>query len=492
MRIDPLMLGGPISRLASSIRAKLILSHAAVILLALSLATLTFVYLLQPYQTQQAVDRLSALAIPLATQVRILEVQGGSSAEISAFLDEQARDLGVRILLVGLADRSVVHDTEGTLNGYTLVFEGVRRPGGLILEGTAEVPGEGSLTLVTVGAPPSGPAFFRRRFPPESRQFTVALAARRSTLADEWLNLVPRLAVAALVSLFASIAVAFVISRSISRRLAGIARASEAMARGDYGQRAEVRGHDEIARLASAFNVMAEEVAKYHQTLRAFLADVSHELRTPLTTVQGFAQAIMDGTARDQQAIDEAARIIKEDASRMERMVEGLLDLSRIQSGQTPMEVREVNLSDIVSGAVKRALQRAEGRPMRLELASEPQYVMADSHRIEEVLENLLTNAVNHTPRGGEITVTVVSHGSEVLTRVHNPGSFVREADRERIFERFARGGDAGGNGLGLAIASEIAHQHAGRIDLESSPEEGTAFTLVLPGVPVWRRGPSE
>ena len=106
---------------------------------------------------------------------------------------------------------------------------------------------------------------------------------------------------------------------------------------------------------------------------------------------------------------------------------------------------------------------------------------MADSHRIEEVLENLLTNAVNHTPVEGEITVTVASQGPEVLTRVHNTGSFIRDSDREHIFQRFARVGDAGGNGLGLAIASEIAHRHAGRIDLESSLDEGTAFTLVLP-----------
>jgi signal transduction histidine kinase len=480
------MIGGAISRLASSIGAKLILSHSAVILLSLSLAALTFVYLLQPYQTQQALDRLSALAIPLAAQVRILEVGGSAAPEIAGFLDEQAKDLGVRILLVRQSDQSVAHDTGGALVGYTLVFDGARRPGSLVLEGTADVPGEGSLALVSMRPPPPPPAgpALRRRFGVENRQFTVALAARRSTLAGEWLQLVPRLAVAALVSLFASIAVAFVISRSISRRLAGIARASEAMARGDYGQRAEVRGGDEIGRLASAFNTMANEVAESHQTLRAFLADVSHELRTPLTTVQGFAQAILDGTVRGQQGVEESARVIKEDDERLSRMVEDLLDLSRIQSGQTPMEVRSVNLCDIVSGAVKRARQRAQGRLMRLDLPSEPQYVMADSHRIEEVLETLLTNAGNHTPSDGQISVTVASRGAEVVARVHNTGSFVREADRERIFQRFARGGDAGGNGLGLAIAKEIAHQHAGRIDLESSPDAGTTFTLVLLQVP--------
>src|SRR5207244_9191088 len=117
----------------------------------------------------------------------------------------------------------------------------------------------------------------------------------------------------------ASVAVALVLARSISEPLAAITRASEAMARGDYNQRIPTRGSDEIARLASTFNVMAEQVAKSNRTLRAFLADVSHELRTPLTSIGGFSEAILDGTVHDIGSAKEAARIIKEEASRMER-----------------------------------------------------------------------------------------------------------------------------------------------------------------------------
>jgi signal transduction histidine kinase len=257
------------------------------------------------------------------------------------------------------------------------------------------------------------------------------------------------------------------------------------MARGDYNQQIEVHGSNEVARLGTAFNLMAQQVSTSNRTLRDFLADVSHELRTPLTTIQGFAQAILDGTAHDPAAVRESARIISEDAERMHRMVEDLLYLSQIESGQLAMDSERVNLIEIVEGAVKRAARRADGRGMSVDLPPEPQYVAADPHRIEEVVDNLLNNAINHTPGGGLITIQAGSDGEEYHLRVHNSGSFVPPEDRHRIFERFARGsGNGEGTGLGLAIASEIARAHGGRIEVDSSPIEGTAFTMVLPALP--------
>lgn len=468
-----------------SIGVKLVAAFAGIILLCLGLAGAAFVYLLQPYQTQQALNRLAGLALPLAVQVRILELQGATPAEIGEFLEGQAKELRVRVLLVRLDDLEVAYDSGGGLSGYTLAFEGGRRPGlSPVLQGTVDIPGEGTLAFVSVGVPPRGTVTdrLRRRFFSEDRQFTVALAAPRSSLAAEWLQIVPQLGAAALISLVVSVGVAFVIARSISRPLAAITRASEAMARGDYGQRIPVSGRDEVARLATTFNVMAEQVSSSNRTLRAFLADVSHELRTPLTTVQGFSQAILDGTARDPQSVAESARIIKEDATRMERMVEDLLDLSKIESGQVQMDVETLQLTEIIEGAVKRARQRGAGSALCLQVADEPHYARADPHRIEQVLDNLLTNALHHTPSGGRITVSVARRGDETRVCVHNTGSFVAKEDRDRIFQRFWRGsGDEAGSGLGLAIAAEIARQHGGRIDVESSPTDGTAFTLVLP-----------
>lgn len=470
------------------LRTNLVLAFAGIILLCLVLAGSSFVYLLQPYQTQQALTRLGELAVPINFQVRLLETQGASAREISSFLDEQANNLGVRILLLRQSNRVVEHDTEDTLEGDTLVFEtSTRSPGNRFVQGTIDVPGEGVLALVTLApATPSAErasAEFRIRTGTNPPQYSVALAAPQGSLAAGWLAIAPQLRAAALISLVASIAAALLIARSITQPLSTITRASEAMARGDYNQQIPVRGHDEVARLASTFNLMAHQVNRSNRTLRDFLADVSHELRTPITTIQGFAQAILDGTAKDSAAVEESVRIISQDTARMHRMVEDLLYLSRIESGQLSMDVKRVDLAELVRGAAQRAQGRSDGHAVSVELEPGSLQVSIDPHRIEQVLDNLLSNAISHTPTNGEITVRAASRGPEVHVRVHNTGSLVQPEDRDRIFERFFRArGDGTGTGLGLAIASQIARSHGGRIDVESSPQAGTAFTLVLPG----------
>ncbi|HEY5565366.1 MAG TPA: HAMP domain-containing sensor histidine kinase [Rhodothermia bacterium] len=467
-----------------AIGTRLMLSFAGIIVITLALAGTSFVYLLQPYQTRQGLNRLGTLALPLSGQVRMLETQGSTPAQIGEFLDDQGRELGVRILLINQNTREVAHDTGRTLEGYNIVLEGERRATmSWIIEGSVDVPGEGILAIVLVGpglnAPPER---FPRFAQPNTRQFTVAMAIPQAGLGTEWREILPHLGGAALISLIASACVALFIARSISRPVAAVTRAAEGMARGDYNQQIQVRGHDEVARLAATFNVMAEQVSKSTQTLKAFLADVSHELRTPLTTIQGFSQAILDGTASNKEAIAESARIISEDAARMEHLVEDLLELSKIESGQIQLDKRPVDLREIVHGTIARAARRAPDRRIVVNLPSEPQIVDVDSRRIEQVLDNMVTNAVKHTGDAEQITVSSTHQGNLVALRVHNTGSFIREADRERIFERFAHGsGDGTGAGLGLAIAAEITRQHGGRIDLESSPTSGTTFTVLLP-----------
>jgi len=240
------------------LRAQLVLSFAAVILLCLSLAGSAFAYLLQPYQTQQALNRLATLAVPLAVQVRILEVQGATPQEIGSFLDDQATDLSVRVLLLRQDTQTVMYDTGSTLAGRALKFQGTRPNDYFspVMQGTADLPGEGEMAIVSVNAPPTFSSFNRdrSRLNPESRQYAVAIAAPNSLLGAEWLQVARRLGMAGLISLVASVGVAMVLARSISQPLAAITRASEAMARGDYNQRIQASGHDEIARLASAFN----------------------------------------------------------------------------------------------------------------------------------------------------------------------------------------------------------------------------------------------
>jgi signal transduction histidine kinase len=271
------------------------------------------------------------------------------------------------------------------------------------------------------------------------------------------------------------------------------------MARGNYDpDLALPETSDEIGLLSKAFITMAREVARTHRTMRDLLANVSHDLRTPLTSIQGFAGALLDGTLAGPDGAREAGRIIGEEAERMRRLVEDLLYLGRIESGEITLEREPIDLADLARAAQSRFTFRAQETETHLRILADDYVPMiGDPHRLAQVLDNLLDNAFKHTPPGG--TVSVVARrdvprapnarlprpvASAVLS-VHNTGSVIPAEETDRVFERFyqldkARAGQ-GGRGLGLAIAREIVQSHKGRIEVESSAEQGTTFTLRFP-----------
>jgi signal transduction histidine kinase len=237
--------------------------------------------------------------------------------------------------------------------------------------------------------------------------------------------------------------------------------------------------------------------------MRDLLANVSHDLRTPLTSISGFAGALVDGTLSGTEGAREAGRIIGEEAERMRRLIEDLLYLSHIESGDLNLQRDEVDLAELARAAESRFLFRAQESGITFDVdAAEPALIQGDPHRLGQVLDNLVENAFKHTPPTGHISVTA---GVEVnapksasgpraarptrtaVLTVHNTGSYVPPEEAERVFERFyqvdkARAGRSG-SGLGLAIAREIVQAHGGRIDLESSPQSGTSFRVRIPGL---------
>jgi signal transduction histidine kinase len=246
---------------------------------------------------------------------------------------------------------------------------------------------------------------------------------------------------------------------------------------------------------------MAREVARSHRTMRDLLANVSHDLRTPLTSISGFSGALVDGTLSGAEGAREAGRIIGEEAERMRRLVEDLLYLSRIESGDLALQHDPVDLTELARAAQARFLFRAQERGITFSVrAAEPVRILGDSHRIGQVLDNLVENAFKYTPPTGSVTVAVgteenrapssgrhVRQGRVGTLTVHNTGSYIAPEDAERVFERFyqvdkARAGNRG-SGLGLSIAREIIQAHGGRIELHSSVQGGTTFTVRIPAL---------
>lgn len=304
----------------------------------------------------------------------------------------------------------------------------------------------------------------------------------QQTLAQFGETLALPLLQAGIIGLGIATLLAAVISRTIARPLQALSGAASAVARGDLEQRVPVTGPQEVRALAEAFNHMSAEVRATQQAQRDFMANVSHDLKTPLTSIQGYSQAVIDGTARDPRA---AAEIILDESERLNRMVIELTDLARIQAGRLSMQFTRLDLAEIAGTVARKLRVVAEHKGVQL-VADDlsPALMDGDGDRLVQVISNLLDNAIKYTPPNGRIHLETRTADNGVSLIVSDSGIGIPELELERVFERFyqvdkARG-PSRGTGLGLAIAYEIVQAHSGHIKVASG-QGGTTFTVWLP-----------
>jgi len=338
----------------TSLRTKLIGAFVAVIGISLLLASATFAYLLREHQIQTEEDRLENIAAYNAAQVVRWARSGQSLATISGQLDMVAGDSGVRILL--LDDRgTVLHDTDNNSfagSTFSIPPSPGRRPN--VSQGPVSTPaGEEVFTVA--------PLFGDPRLQVPLSGMRLAVVAPAQTLGRAWTDVLPRLSMAALSALLVSIVIAWWLASSITRPMVQITRASEEMARGNLDPDLTLpETNDEVGRLSSAFKAMAREVARSQRTMRDLLANVSHDPRTPLTSISGFAGALVDGPVSSAEGAREAGRIIGEEAERMRRLVEDLLYLSRIESGDLALQREPLDVAELARAAQARFVFRAQ------------------------------------------------------------------------------------------------------------------------------------
>jgi signal transduction histidine kinase len=318
-----------------------------------------------------------------------------------------------------------------------------------------------------------------------------------------------------LLVLILSALISYVVSRSITHPVEAMTLAAEQIARGNLNQQIEVQTKDEVGRLAAAFNVMTREMARIQRTQQDFMINVSHDLQTPLTSIRGFAQAIVEGAVRDVAGITKAGRIIYEEANRMKRLVDALLNLVRLEAGQLELVQLPVNLVQLLRSCVQRFQGTADaaGIALRLDLPPGLPQVQGDSERLGQSFANLLDNALKFTPPDGRVVISgyvlgsqrldteshrlgkagkrairqapFLSNGRWVVITVADTGIGMTDEETTRVFERFYRADQsrAGreGIGLGLSIAQEIVEAHGGHITVSSRPGQGSQFHVALP-----------
>ena len=282
---------------------------------------------------------------------------------------------------------------------------------------------------------------------------------------------------------------AVLLTLGISRRILGpvgtLTAAARRMERGDLTQRVEVQSEDEIGELASAFNAMADGLTRLEELRRNMVSDVAHELRTPLSNIRGYLEALRDGVVEPKREIIDS---LYEEAMLLNRLVDDLQELALAEAGQLRLERRPVAAADLINRAMEaaRAQAGANGIALRADLPADLPLVNVDPQRIGQVLGNLLSNALTHTPPGGEIVVVTRPGESEVELTISDTGEGIPAEHLSYIFERFyradrSRSRATGGTGLGLAIAKQLVEAHGGRIEVESEVGRGTLFTFTLP-----------
>jgi len=275
----------------------------------------------------------------------------------------------------------------------------------------------------------------------------------------------------------------------IGKPVAELTRATRAIARGGPVPLVPVTGRDEMAELGQAFNHMAAQLAEEEQRRRRLFAGIAHELRTPLAVIQGTLEGMLD---RVIEPTPERIAGLHSQAVLLKRLITDLRDLSLAQVGQLRLHRRTIDVAGVVRETLEALAPLAGERTvaLRVEVPAHLPPVHADPDRLRQVVQNLVENALRHTPAGGEVRITLqAGNGDGVYMVVADTGSGIRAEDLPHVFEHFyradaSRARSSGGTGMGLAIVKSLVEAHGGRVSVESAPGAGSTFTVTLPRAP--------
>ena len=482
-----------------SLRLRLFLSHAVIMMIGVVVLAVALLLLLRQVEVRR-VQRQLGTAATLVTRFSRLTTTNANANDtpqrLMNRLTQLAQDQRGRVLLL---------DDSGTVT-----FDSAQKDKASMMGKPLSL----STTVDTSNAVPETSAVGEFR-DPQNRRYTYAAVQTPTNARDTagWfvlaqpqtggplLNVLDEITTPVLESVVIALVVAAIVAvfvaRSIAQPIQNVAVGAKALAAGNYSQRVAVSGPAEMRELAADFNEMAAQVQGARQTERDFVANVSHELKTPLTSIQGFAQAIRDGAVADADGTQNAARIIFDEADRLRRLVGGLLDSARIESGELRMAFGAVQVNDIVQMSVLKLQPRAQAADVSLAhiLAGNVPPITADGDRLAQVLTNLIDNALKHTPTGGKVTVETKlitrkeSSARVVEISVADTGSGIPPEDLPHVFERFyqadksrsANANASGSAGLGLSICKQIVEAHTGQIMAQSVLGLGTRMTVWLP-----------
>ena len=292
---------------------------------------------------------------------------------------------------------------------------------------------------------------------------------------------------AAAIAVAISVMIGLFVSRMLTNPIRRITGTAKQIRDGDLSARTNMRGDDEIDQLGETFDEMATSLEKDLKHERRLTSDVAHELRTPLMAMLATVEAMQDGVYPTD---NEHLETVASETRRLARLVQQMLDLSRMENHTAPMNIEAVDMVELVRGIVNAQEPLFHERDLRLRFADETQgkmpFIKVDPDMITQCVINLMSNAMRYTPEGGWVIVTVGLDRKHLTISVSDTGIGIAKEDLSRIFGRFwradaSRAREAGGLGVGLAVTKQIVERHHGFISVESELEKGTTFTIHLP-----------
>ncbi|NQS92155.1 MAG: HAMP domain-containing protein [Chloroflexi bacterium] len=462
----------------TSLRARLWITYAIIILLILSIIGIgIFVYIIRnPLIDRQALARLDAA---LGIIQRQLNDRSFLTRDHEQYFSRISESLSIRLILFN-SERNLILDSQQKNSA-------INWPAG---EHTPPIKGQiddidGKTWIYTSWVMSKGDILVLT-LPRQGGLQLLVSSQLRTTLQQDFL---PSFLRAGLVAFVLAVIFAAWMGSWIAGPLQDIQKASQSISQGDY-QQIPLKGPDEVRSLAGAYNEMVDQVQSSQQSQRDFVANVSHELKTPLTSIQGFSEAILDGTVDSGAGLQKAAGIIKTEADRMYRLVVDLLDLARFDAGTVVLDRKALDLSKLLTHVVNQLIPQAAEAMVKLDLdVDRLPTCVGDEDRLAQVFTNLVDNAIKHTLEYGFVHLSARSEGGLAIIKIIDNGEGIPPEHLSRIFERFykidgSRKIEAKpGTGLGLAIAQQIVQAHGGTITVISEINEGSSFEISLPVV---------
>lgn len=300
--------------------------------------------------------------------------------------------------------------------------------------------------------------------------------------------------IAALFALALTFVLVYLVSYRLTKPLREMSAAAKQYATGDFSKRISIKrskfrisGHDEIDELVQAFNTMAQALATLEMSRRSFVANVSHELKTPMTTIGGFIDGILDGTIEKEKET-QYLKVVSDEVKRLSRLVTGMLNMSKIEAGELDLKPQRFDISEMIFRTMLGFEQLIDNKHIEVRGLDtlENNLVTADKDMINQVVYNLIDNAVKFTPEGGYIEVSSKSDIEKVIIKIRNSGKGIPSEELDKVFERFykidkSRSYDVKGAGMGLYIVKTIIELHGGQIVARSEPGEYAEFIFQLP-----------